>query len=72
MTAPRARHGQHLVHLLALLMTAALLGGPTIGPEQAHALPAEMTVRMFVKPEELRLHVLSRVPLARLEGVALA
>lgn len=37
----------------------------------AHDLPDDLKVRLMVKPEDGHLHVIARVPLALLEGVAL-
>ena len=57
--------------LIALCLL--FLSGATFvnAPGQAHDLPGELIVRMYVKPDGERLHVLSRVPLALLEGMAL-
>ena len=59
------------VRALLLLLLGLLAGWPAILPAQAHDLPDEINVQMFAKPEGERLHVLARVPLALLEGVAL-
>ena len=57
-----------VVCLLAPLLLEAL----TVTQLKAHDLPNEILVRSFVQPEGDRLHVVTRVPLALLEGMALA
>jgi len=52
-----------VVRLLALGVLALPL------PAFAHDIPADSTVRMFVKPEGQRLHVLVRVPMASINDI---
>jgi hypothetical protein len=57
--------------VVAGLVLPLLIGSLAIAPAQGHDLPDEIPVRMFAKPEGDRLHVITRVPLALLEGMAL-
>src|SRR6476619_3747879 len=51
----------------AVLLAIGLLAMPQRAA--AHDIPADSTVRMFVKPEGQRLHVLVRVPMASINDI---
>ncbi len=50
-----------------LLFACALFPGPPIA--EAHEIPADVTVHLFIKPEGQRLRMLARVPLAALRDI---
>jgi hypothetical protein len=67
MTATRRRRAHAGRLSPVLLLAGALLAAPPA--LSAHDIPADVTVRVFVKPEGTRLRVLVRVPLRALTDV---
>lgn len=68
MDTVRASSGEILRRSLRAGGMAALLSAPALCP--AHDIPADVTVRAFLRPEGQHLHFLVRVPLAAMRDVS--
>src|SRR5205809_802604 len=53
--------------VLAVCLALGLLARPR--PATGHDIPADSTVRMFIKPDGQKLHVLVRVPMASINDI---